>query len=83
MENVANLKGHDHGNTWEKISSNAYEKKYVRAAMLLRANSLSRGNSGIRLETLQTLIDMLNAGIHPIVPEKGSVVASVNHAVGA
>ena len=53
-----------------------YERKYVRAAMLLRANSLSRGNSGIRLETLQTLIDMLNAGIHPIVPEKGSVGAS-------
>ena len=53
-----------------------YEEKYVRAAMLLRANSLSRGNSGIRLETLQTLIDMLNAGIHPIVPEKGSVGAS-------
>lgn len=53
-----------------------YETKYVRAAMLLRANSLSRGNSGIRLETLQTLIDMLNEGIHPIVPEKGSVGAS-------
>ena len=53
-----------------------YETKYVRAAMLLRANSLSRGNSGIRLETLQTLVDMLNAGIHPIVPEKGSVGAS-------
>ena len=53
-----------------------YETKYVRAAMLLRANSLSRGNSGIKLETLQTLIDMLNAGIHPIVPEKGSVGAS-------
>ena len=55
---------------------NPYDTKYVRAAMLLRANSLSRGNSGIRLETLQTLIDMLNAGIHPIVPEKGSVGAS-------
>ena len=53
-----------------------YEQKYVRAAMLLRANSLSRGNSGIRLETLQTLVDMLNKGIHPIVPEKGSVGAS-------
>lgn len=53
-----------------------YETKYVRAAMLLRANSLSRGNSGIRLETLQTLVNMLNAGIHPIVPEKGSVGAS-------
>ena len=53
-----------------------YEQNYVIAAMLLRANSLSRGNSGIRLETLQTLVDMLNAGIHPVVPEKGSVGAS-------
>ncbi len=53
-----------------------YETKYVRAAMLLRANSLAHGNSGIRLETLQTLIDMLNEGIHPIVPEKGSVGSS-------
>ena len=53
-----------------------YEQKYVRAAMLLRANSLARGHSGIRLETLQTLLDMLNAGIHPLVPEKGSVGAS-------
>ncbi len=54
----------------------AYETKYVRAAMLLRANSLSHGNSGIRPETLETLIGMLNAGIHPIVPEKGSVGSS-------
>lgn len=55
---------------------NNYETKYVRAAMLLRANSLSRGNSGIRLETLETLVAMLNEGIHPLVPEKGSVGAS-------
>lgn len=53
-----------------------YEQKYVRAAMLLRCNALARGNSGIRLSTLQTLIDMLNAGIHPVVPEKGSLGAS-------
>ena len=53
-----------------------YEEKYVRAAMLLRCNALARGNSGIRLETLQTLIDMINSGIHPIVPEKGSLGAS-------
>lgn len=53
-----------------------YETKYVRAAMLLRANSLAHGNSGIRPETLKTLVDMLNEGIHPIVPEKGSVGAS-------
>lgn len=53
-----------------------YETKYVRAAMLLRCNALSRGNSGIRLETIQTMIAMLNAGIHPVIPEKGSLGAS-------
>ena len=53
-----------------------YETKYVRAAMLLRCTALSRGNSGIRLETIQTMIDMLNAGIHPVIPEKGSLGAS-------
>ena len=51
-------------------------KHIVRAAMLLRCNALSRGNSGIRLETIQTMVDMLNAGIHPHVPEKGSLGAS-------
>lgn len=53
-----------------------YETKYVRAAMLLRCNALARGNSGIRLDTLQTIIDMLNKGVHPIIPEKGSLGAS-------
>jgi histidine ammonia-lyase len=48
----------------------------TRAIMLIRANTLSRGHSGIRLATLQLLIDMLNAGIHPIIPEKGSLGAS-------
>ena len=54
----------------------AYPTHYVRAAMLLRSNNLSRGYSGIRLSTVQTMVDMLNAGIHPIVPEKGSVGSS-------
>ncbi|MBR4435627.1 MAG: histidine ammonia-lyase [Clostridia bacterium] len=48
----------------------------VRAAMLLRCNALCRGNSGIRLSTIETLIEMLNKGVHPIVPEKGSLGAS-------
>jgi len=52
------------------------DKEIVRAAMLLRCNALSRGNSGIRLQTLQTLIDMLNAGVHPNIPQKGSLGAS-------
>ena len=48
----------------------------TRAVMLLRINVLVKGHSGIRLSTLQTLIDMLNKGVHPCIPEKGSVGAS-------
>lgn len=48
----------------------------VRAMMLLRIAALARGNSGIRVETLQLLVDMLNAGVHPVIPEMGSVGAS-------
>jgi len=48
----------------------------TRAVMLLRINVLAKGHSGIRLSTLQTLVDMLNIGIHPCIPEKGSVGAS-------
>ncbi len=50
--------------------------KAVRAMMLLRINALSRGNSGIRLSTLNLLVEMLNRGLHPVVPEMGSVGAS-------
>ncbi len=48
----------------------------VRATMLLLANSLAHGHSGVRLETLQLLHDMLNAGVTPVVPKRGSVGAS-------
>lgn len=48
----------------------------VRAMMVLRANALARGYSGIRQETLQLLIDCINKGVHPIVPSQGSVGAS-------
>ena len=49
---------------------------YTRAIMLIRANTLAKGYSGIRLQTLELLLAMLNAGIHPIIPEKGSLGAS-------
>lgn len=49
--------------------------EYVRGAMLARANVLSHGNSGCRLEIAQTLIDMLNKGVTPYVCQKGSVGA--------
>lgn len=48
----------------------------TRAIMLIRANTLAKGYSGIRLETLELLLAMLNLGIHPIIPEKGSLGAS-------
>ncbi len=53
-----------------------FPKHVVRAIMLLRCNALSRGNSGIRPSTLNTLIEMLNKGVHPQIPEKGSLGAS-------
>ena len=48
----------------------------ARAMMLLRANALSKGNSGIRREIIETLIGMLNKGVHPVIPEQGSLGAS-------
>ncbi|MCX7781615.1 MAG: histidine ammonia-lyase [Negativicutes bacterium] len=48
----------------------------VRAAMLLRANSLTKGFSGIRFSTVAKLIEMLNKRVYPAVPAKGSVGAS-------
>lgn len=48
----------------------------VRAIMLLRANALARGYSGIALPTLNLLIEMLNRGVHPVIPQQGSVGAS-------
>jgi len=48
----------------------------VRALMALRANVLAKGYSGIRLETLERLVAMLNARVHPRVPARGSVGAS-------
>jgi histidine ammonia-lyase len=48
----------------------------VRAMILLRANVLALGLSGIRLEVIELLCELLNRGVHPVIPEKGSVGAS-------
>lgn len=48
----------------------------VRAMILLRANSLAKGFSGVRPVVLDTLCEMLNRGVHPVVPSQGSVGAS-------
>ncbi len=48
----------------------------VRRIMLLKANSLAAGFSGIRSEVVETLLDMLNADVLPVIPDRGSVGAS-------
>ncbi len=52
------------------------ENEVVKGMMLLLINSLAKGYSGIRLETLETLIEMFNKEVLPVVPEKGSLGAS-------
>ena len=47
-----------------------------RAMMLLRANSLAKGFSGVRSVVIDTLCQMLNRGVHPVIPSQGSVGAS-------
>src|SRR5918911_331155 len=66
----------------------ALSTEAVRAMMVSRAHTLALGYSGIRPQTLQLLYDMLNRGIHPRVPEQGSVGASgdlapLSHMTGA
>jgi histidine ammonia-lyase len=51
-------------------------RQQVRAAMVLRANTLARGHSGIRPSTVDAVLAMLNQRIHPIIPSQGSVGAS-------
>ena len=51
-------------------------EEVTRAVMLLLAASLARGNSGVRVEVVETLLGMLNAKIYPVIPSRGSVGAS-------
>lgn len=57
-------------------AGNNFSRDIVRAIMLLRINNLAKGFSGIRLQTIETLITMLNRGVTPVIPEKGSLGAS-------
>ena len=53
-----------------------YSEEIVRGMLLLRANALCSGFSGVRPLLVDVLIEMLNKGVHPIVPQKGSLGAS-------
>lgn len=52
------------------------QEEVVRGMMLLRANALAKGYSGIRVSTVERLLEMLNKQVHPVVPSQGSVGAS-------
>ncbi len=52
------------------------DRETVRSIMALRIKDMARGHSGIRLQTVSRIIDLLNHDVSPIVPEKGSVGAS-------
>jgi histidine ammonia-lyase len=53
-----------------------HTEREARAMLLLRANVLAKGMSGVRLELVDLLVEMLNRKVHPLIPEKGSVGAS-------
>ncbi|MCH4891381.1 histidine ammonia-lyase [Acidaminobacter sp. JC074] len=53
-----------------------FSTEVTRAMMALRINALAKGLSGISMETLNVLIEMLNKGVHPIIRQQGSVGAS-------
>jgi len=48
----------------------------VRAILLLRANTLAAGRSGVRRRTIEAVLDLLDRGVHPVIPRHGSVGAS-------
>ena len=53
-----------------------FKKEIVRAIMVIRLNTLLRGNSGVQESTVRQLEFLLNNEIHPVIPEQGSVGAS-------
>ncbi|MCT4661789.1 MAG: histidine ammonia-lyase [Tissierellales bacterium] len=55
---------------------NPLPEEIVRGIMLLRANALVKGCSGIRLSTIEFLVELINRRVHPVIPEKGSLGAS-------
>lgn len=57
-------------------AGNPFPEEVVRGMLILRVNNLSKGYSGARLLVIETLVDMLNKGVVPYIPEKGSLGAS-------
>jgi histidine ammonia-lyase len=53
-----------------------FDEATTRGIMVLRANVIAKGYSGVRMEILRRLAEMINKGVHPLIPEQGSVGAS-------
>ena len=53
-----------------------FPRDAARGMLLLRINNMAKGFSGCRMEVVETLIDMLNKGVTPVIPQKGSLGAS-------
>ena len=54
----------------------ALDEEVVRGIILLRANALAKGHSGVRIEVIETLLELLNKKVYPYIPSQGSVGAS-------
>ncbi len=57
-------------------TGNPLSREITRAAMLVRANTLAQGYSGVRIQIVNTLIEMLNKGVTPVIPSQGSLGSS-------
>lgn len=57
-------------------TSSSLKEEWVRAAMLIRANSVARGHSAVRSSTIEALLELLNRDIVPVIPTRGSISAS-------
>ena len=63
--------------TSDQVAHSASLKSdWVRAAMLIRANTVARGHSCVRSSTIRTLLNLLNHDILPVIPTRGSISAS-------
>jgi phenylalanine ammonia-lyase len=60
----------------DPLSSTSMPESWVRGAILIRINSLIRGHSGVRIELIRKMADLLQANITPVVPLRGSISAS-------
>ncbi|KAI5890284.1 phenylalanine ammonia-lyase [Schizophyllum commune H4-8] len=60
----------------DPLAAHSMPEAWVRGAMLIRMNSLIRGHSGVRFELIEKMGEVLNAGITPVVPLRGSISAS-------